>query len=178
MDTSDRSLRVSADGGVADVVVTIKAKGAEAAGAGQVFEMDQKCCMFEPHVLLVPAGATLRYKNSDGATHNVHLDAKKNAKVNNNLAPGSTLDLPVPKDDEIGVSCDIHTWMKAAVIVSKYATAGVSGADGRFEIDGVPPGEWTVEIWGERAKALDKQLKVKVEAGATTTVEWRVAARR
>jgi plastocyanin len=177
MDTRDPStLLVSADGGVADVVVTIKAAGAEANGAGQTFEIDQKCCRFEPHVLLVPAGATVKYLNSDQTNHNVHTYANKNANKNSNLAGGSSMDAVVAKDEEFAVGCDIHTWMKAFVVASKFATADLSDADGRFEIDGVPPGEWTVELWGERVKGVEKKLKVKVEAGGTTTVEWRVAA--
>jgi plastocyanin len=179
MDTRDPStLLVSADGGVADVVVTIKAAGAEADGAGQTFEIDQKCCRFEPHVLLLPAGATVRYLNSDQTNHNVRTSAKKNENRNSNLAAGSSMEVVVSKDEEFPIGCDIHPWMKGYVVSAKFSTADLSDADGRFEIDGVPPGEWAVEVWGERVKAADKKLKVKVEAGATTTVEWRVAATR
>jgi plastocyanin len=176
MDTSDHSLRVSPDGGVADVVVIVKAAGAEADGSGRVFEMDQRCCRFSPHVLLVPAGATVRYLNSDPAVHNVHTYATKNGIKNSNLAAGSALELTLPKDEEFKVACDIHPWMNAYVVVAKFETSGLSDAGGRFEIDGIPPGEWAVELWGERVKAKEKKLSVRVEPGATASAEWRVGA--
>ena len=171
---SDRSLQVDENGGVADVVVTIKAKGVIADGAGQVIEMDQICCRFEPHVLLVPQGATVRYKNSDQTTHNVNIQAKKNPKKNPNLAGGSSLELGTVRDEEIPISCSIHTWMKSNVVVSKYTTVAKTAPDGTFEIPNVPPGEWSVDIWGEEVRAVVKRLKVTVEAGATTKLEWQV----
>ena len=177
MPTEDRTLRVSPDGGVADAVVIVKAAGAPAEGAGRVVEMDQRCCRFEPRVVLVPVGAELRYLNSDETTHNVHTYAKKNQNLNNNVAGGSSIPMGIARDERFEVKCDIHTWMKAHVVATEHATAAVTAADGTFRIEGVPPGKHAVEIWSEGAKAAQGRLSVEVEPGGETTVEWRVEAR-
>jgi len=170
MDASNRSLLVSGSGGIADVVVMVKAKGAEAEGGDVEVEMDQKCCRYEPHVLVVPQGATVRYKNSDATNHNVHTYSKKNKAVNSNVAAGSAMTSELKKDEAFKVGCDIHPWMSAQIFVTEYSTTALTDADGNFRIEGIPPGEWTVELWHE---SLGKSKeKVVVEPDGTATVEW------
>lgn len=175
MDRIPRGLLVSDAKGVADVVVVIKADDVEADGKGSEFVMDQICCRFEPHVLVVPQGATVKYTNSDGMNHNVHTYSKKNRELNNNVAAGSATRSVLEKDEQFKVGCDIHPWMKAQVFVTEYQTTAKTDADGNFRIEGVPPGEWKVEIWGENV-SLPKRTKHKVlvQPDSTTTVEWTV----
>jgi hypothetical protein len=75
-------------------------------------------------------------------------------------------------------------------VMSHPYVAGPTGRDGRYRIDGVPPGRWTVVCWHEglrerahfaddgkfahvvRSPAVEVQTTVVVEAGATVTQDF------
>ena len=97
LDKRDRSVMIDKDGGVANVVVMVEIDGVKPKVPSEPIVLDQHGCRFEPHVLVVPVGATLRYDNSDETNHNVHTFAKKNQAVNKNIAGGTQFDQVVDK---------------------------------------------------------------------------------
>ncbi len=64
----------------------------------------------------------------------------------------------------IHVKCDVHPWMSGYVGVLEHPFFAVTGKDGTFTIEGLPPGEYTVEAWQEKLGA--QTAKVKVDAAA------------
>ena len=49
------------------------------------------------------------------------------------------------------IDCDVlHTWMSAAIVVSDSPHFAVTDENGGFNIDGLPPGEYELEVWHER----------------------------
>ena len=56
--------------------------------------------------------------------------------------------------------CDVHGWMAAYVGVVAHPYFAVTGADGSFKLDGVPPGTYTVEAWHERFGTKTAQVTV------------------
>ena len=46
--------------------------------------------------------------------------------------------------------CDVHKWMNAFVGVVDHPFFAVTGADGAFELKGLPPGTYTIEAWHEK----------------------------
>jgi plastocyanin len=175
VDTADRTLMISADGGVANVVLVLKAD-VDKEVPSEPIALDQKGCRFEPHVLVVPAGATLRFDNSDETNHNIHTFARKNQPINKNVAGGSNLDQKVDKAETIEIKCDVHTWMKGYVIVTDGTSWAVSGSDGSFKLEGVPAGDYTVEVWHEEL-GKDK-AKVTVKAGENTELDHTLGAKK
>ena len=150
VDRTDRSLVLHKDGGIASVVVTIKVKGAEGKVPTEAIAVDQMACRYEPHVVLIPTGSTVKYLNSDKVSHNVHTYAGKNASLNKTIAPGSSEDQKLDKNDKIVVKCDIHPWMNAHMFVTDEPYSTVTDADGAFSVEGIPAGEHKVEIWHEK----------------------------
>src|SRR5262249_38951895 len=70
-------LLVGAGGGIANVVVVVKAaKGKKLEVPAQNPLFDQKTCEFNPHILLFPAGSTIDVQNSDGILHNIHTTSQ------------------------------------------------------------------------------------------------------
>jgi hypothetical protein len=70
--------------------------------------------------------------------------------------------------------CDVHKWMNSYAGVLDHPFFAVSGADGSFTIDGVPPGSYTVEVWHE--KLGTKEMNVTVAEGATADANFTLAA--
>ena len=133
--------------------------------------LDQKGCRFRPHIVVVPKDQSLRVLNSDGVLHNVHLHAKKNEPFNRSM-PGRLKQLDVTFDysERIRVGCDVHKWMSAWIVVAKHPYYAVTGKDGAFRFEGVPAGNYTVEIWHE--KLGKQQAEVTVTPGADASVEF------
>ncbi len=133
--------------------------------------LDQKGCRFRPHIVVVPKHQPLRILNSDGVLHNVHLHAKKNEPFNRSM-PGRVkqLDVNFYYSERIRVGCDVHRWMAGWIVVAKHPYYAVTGKNGAFRFEGVPSGNYTVEIWHE--KLGKKQAEVTVTPGGETTVEF------
>ena len=132
--------------------------------------LDQKGCRYIPHVFGVQVGQTVQVSNSDPLVHNVHALPKSNREFNFGQ-PAKTPPVPrVFNEPEIGMlfKCDVHGWMNAYANVVPHPFFAVTGADGSFEIKGLPPGSYTLELWHE---ALGTQtLPVTVDAAAPAKV--------
>ena len=171
----DESLLIDDKGGVANVVLTVTVAGATPKVPAEPAELDQEGCHFRPHVLVVPVGGTLRFANSDETNHNIHTYPKKNTAINKNVAAAGTTDQVLDKAESFEIKCDIHPWMKGYVVVTDATHWAVSGADGRFKITGLPPGEYELSWWHEEL-GKGKTEKVKVEAGKEAKLDHTVSA--
>ena len=176
VDKTDRSLLIDEKGGICNVVVTLTAKDFERPAPEPVV-LDQKHCRFEPSVVVVPVGAELKFHNSDEVNHNIHTYAKKNKALNNNVASGSVASQTLDKDEEFEVKCDIHPWMLSNVYVTEATHWGVSGLDGKFRIEGVPPGTYKLEYWHGRL-GKGKTEEITVTGGATATADIQMGEKK
>jgi plastocyanin len=189
-------LVVGADKGIRNVVVFVRDKGVkvnpevEKATNATPVEIDNKGCRFEPHIVVVKTGQQLVIKNSDTVGHNSNVTAIKNPSSNSLIPAGESTPVMFSVEEAypVSVSCNIHPWMKAYVVVRGNPYAAVTKADGSFEIVGVPVGDIELQLWHEKAGNLaavttakgkaDKKgrLKVKVEAAGTDLGEIPVEA--
>ena len=160
---------VVGDGGsVQNVFVYVKegAKGTFPAKTEPAV-IDQKGCLYGPRVVGLQVGQPLKFLNSDPTLHNVHGMPKINAPWNfampKFVKQKENKDLTKP-EVMIHVKCDVHPWMSGYVGVLEHPFFAVTGKDGTFTIEGLPPGEYTVEAWQEKLGA--QTAKVKVDAAA------------
>jgi len=170
MDTVDPQLVVGKDGGVANAVVMIEVPGEKAEAPKEPVEIDQKMCHFEPHVRVIPAGGKVVFLNSDGVSHNIHTYANKNDSFNKTVAPGSKEECTLAKGDKVQVKCDIHDWMSAWVYVADTSHFAITKDDGAFEIPGLKPGKYKVEVWHERFGKGKGEVTIK-DDGTSDAVE-------
>lgn len=166
VDSTDRSLLLGAGDGISNVVVVVEVDGAEVEVPEAPIVLDQKACRFEPHVVAIPAGATVTFLNSDAVSHNVHLYPGKNDPFNGTIGAGSKTDRTLDKEDKIRVKCDIHPWMESWILVTETPYMAVTGADGSFEIPDLPPGEYKVEFWHEKLGKGDTKITVGADGSA------------
>jgi len=138
-------------------------------------EMDQKNCDFVPHSVAIHQDQILVMKSSDPVGHNVHMTAFHNQGMNQVVAPNGHLDVKlVAERFPLQVECNIHPWMHGNVMVFDHPFFAVTGTDGSFELKGVPPGDYNLVVWQEKAGYVtpDKArgMPVKVSAGAVADV--------
>ncbi|MDH3444220.1 MAG: carboxypeptidase regulatory-like domain-containing protein, partial [Deltaproteobacteria bacterium] len=142
---SEPALVVSNQGEVRDAVVQVVGVSGKAT-ASQEAVLDQSKCEYAPHVMVIPAGTTIRIRNSDGILHNVHTYSKINSPFNRAQPKFlKEFDHTFEKAENVSVECDVHGWMSGWIVVTDAAHYGISGADGRFTLSNVPAGEHTLE---------------------------------
>ncbi len=134
--------------------------------------LDQKGCVYTPHMIGVQAGQKLKILNSDPTTHNIHPIPANNREWNTSMAPGiSPLERTFPREEVmIPVKCNVHPWMKSYIGVLKHPFFSITGKEGTFEIEGLPPGEYTIEAWHEKLGTMTQ--KVTVAEKETKTVDF------
>lgn len=168
------SVKVSENKGLADVFVHVlqglpKKKYDPPA---EPVVLDQKGCVYTPHVLGVMVGQTLEVLNPDGTLHNVHGSPKLNKKFN----------LAMPKfrkklkrtfdkaEFMFKVKCDVHPWMGAWIAVMDHPYFTVSDTEGSFKIVDLPDGEYEIEAWHE--KLGTQKQKITVSGGSSEPVQF------
>ena len=168
----DESLEVK-DGGIKDVVIWVTDLG-EARDAKSVKQkLDQQACQFVPHVVVAPLGSTLDVVNSDKALHNVRAQAGEVRLLNYAMPiPGHVVPTRLRKEGIFKVNCDVHPWMKAWILVLPTQASAVTGEDGTYKIEGVPPGRHKIKIWHERLGEKDAEVEIAAGQAATHDVEF------
>jgi len=117
------------------------------------------------------AGQTIKIVNSDPTTHNIHPTPKDNREWNESQAPQTPpLEKTFAREEILlTVHCNQHPWMKMFIGVVKNPFFTVTGPDGKFEIKGLPPGEYTIAFVQE--KLGEQTQKVTLGAKDSKTVD-------
>ena len=133
--------------------------------------LDQSGCKYHPHVLGVVANQTIKIVNSDPTTHNIHPTPKDNRAWNESQPPSAApLEKAFAREEiMLPVKCNQHPWMRMFVNVSKSPFFAVTGPDGKFEIKGLPPGDYTIAFVHE--KLGEQTMKVTLAAKDAKTVD-------
>jgi plastocyanin len=173
-DKADDSLLVSQDK-LANAVVSITGivRGKPMGEPSAV--LDQKGCQYAPHVLLVPAGSTVKVLNGDGILHNVHTYGRINPPVN--IAQPSfkkEVSIQLDEAESLPVKCDTHEWMSGVIVVMEHPYYARTDETGAFRLSDVPPGEHAVKVWHE--KLGDKTVKVTVAPGKEARLDVTLGA--
>jgi hypothetical protein len=142
---------------------------------GEVVSMDQKGCMYVPHVVAVRTQQPLGIHNSDSTSHNSNTLTKDNMPWNQTQSVGAA---PVEHsfshpEVAIGLKCNIHPWMKAYVAVLDNPYFQVTGADGSFTLKNVPPGSYTLTAWHERYGTSEQMIQVTPKAEQKVTITYK-----
>ncbi len=150
-----------------DTVVYIKVPGPVKGGTGEV---DQKNLVFVPHVLAVPTGSNVAFKNSDKVNHNIFsADACKKFNLGT-YNPGMVKNIVFDKPCVVNLLCNVHSEMSGYVIAVDSNYMAVTGADGKFTIANVPAGTYEVGVWNEKLKAPKTMVTVANGQSATVAI--------
>ena len=165
-------------GELANVIVYIKAaEGQKLEGPqkDQPVVIDQKGCMYTPHVIALQTGQPVVVQNSDPFMHNVHSMALDNPTFNFAQVTVSKKSIsPFTAVETFQLKCDVHPWMKAIVRVFDNPFFATSGEDGKYSIDtkGLKDGTYTVQAWHEVYKDSEPQTVEVKDGKASKAIDF------
>jgi plastocyanin len=136
--------------------------------------IDQKACMYVPRIAMVPVGHTVDFLNSDRLLHNIHAMPKFNASFNRTQPKNRTIPVTFDKPEIIEVTCDLHPWMKAWIVVAAHPFYVITGADGQFAFENLPAGQYRYKAWHERLGTVSGQVTVTDQQPGRVTIEMKV----
>ena len=137
--------------------------------------LSQSGCRYHPHVLGVMAGQTIKIVNDDPTTHNIHPTPKDNREWNESQAPkAAALEKSFAREEVLlPVKCNQHPWMRMFVNVVKNPFYAVTGPDGKFEIKGLPPGDYTLAFVHEKLGEQDQKLTLAAKDAKTVDATFK-----
>ena len=130
--------------------------------------VEQKGCLYQPHVLAVRANQTLELVNDDSTSHNIHPVPANNREWNKAEPPGSKMEEAFAREEvAIPVKCNEHPWMRGYIAVFRHPYFAVTNKDGAFDLSNLPPGTYTIKAWHEKLGTATQTVTI----GANETKE-------
>jgi plastocyanin len=128
--------------------------------------MDQRQETFVPHLLAITTGTTVEFPNSDRIFHNV-FSLSKPARFDLGRYPvGRSKSVRFDKPGVVRVFCDIHSHMNAFILVFSHRYFTLTDDQGRYRLDNVPAGTYTVVAWYEGAVTAARPVVVSARGTA------------
>jgi plastocyanin len=134
--------------------------------------MDQRAEQFSPRVLAVTAGTTVDFPNNDRTFHNVFSLSRVRTFDLGRFAPGRTGHVRFDRPGIVPVSCDIHSHMRAYILVFSHPFFAVSDDEGQYTIEGVPAGTYSLVAWSELGSAPSR--RVTVSDGSSVEADFQI----
>jgi hypothetical protein len=119
----------------------------------------------------VTAGGSVTFPNGDPFLHNVFSPTNERTFDMGSYKQGDTRTRTFPKRGVLDVYCNIHPEMSATLVVLPNTRFAFVDAAGHFQIDHVPPGNWTLFAFSRRAV---QPVSTKIVVGADGVVEANV----
>jgi plastocyanin len=126
-------------------------------------QVAQKDLTFVPALLPVPAGTRVEFPNLDDTYHNIF-----------SYSPVKRFDLgryraeerPIPtqvfdKPGLVTLRCDIHEHMRGLILILNTPHFVMTDTDGRFRLNGLPAGHYTLKAWIDSRTTREKPVDLK-----------------
>jgi plastocyanin len=129
--------------------------------------MNQRDQTFVPHMLAITVGTTVEFPNADLTFHNVFSLSKTKTFDLGRYGRGLSKSVRFDRPGIVQVFCDIHSHMRAFILVFAHRYFAVTDATGRYRIADVPPGTYTLSAWHEGSVRETRSVTVGDGAGDT-----------
>jgi plastocyanin len=137
--------------------------------------LENRKCAFVPHVVAASVGQTLDIQNEDPFLHDAHAILGPETLFNLAIPKGRTVHHVLDTPGAAHINCNVrHTWMHAYLFVTEDPYRAVTDGGGRFVLDDVPPGTYTIAVWHEMLGSRERQ--VTVAPGETATADFALEA--
>lgn len=180
-DIRQEDLLVSSAGGLQNVAVFLEGIRPSKVVPSAPPTIAEKRCTFVPHVLTVTAGSKLTLHNQDPVLNTFHAVE---------LSSGRTLfNIGMPNRDQrahrrirptgvIQMRCDVHPWELAYIVSLDHPYHTVTDSSGRFILDHIPPGGYTLALWHETLGTHRQPVKLEPGAHLELKLSYQAVKRR
>jgi plastocyanin len=152
--------------------------GLRSSARGHTVEIKQRDKQFAPRVVVVPLGTKLVFPNQDTVIHNVFSTATGNSFDLGSVKGGETSPpIVLLKPGPVEIFCNIHSKMRADVLVVPNNHWTRVGADGSFSLSGVPVGTRKIVLWSPTLKPVSQQVDVTSKGGTVSFASEAAGAR-
>lgn len=162
------------DGKPASADVVVYVVGFTEKGGSTIATIEQKGRKFNPDLVAITAGDTVKFPNGDPFLHNVFSQSPPRKFDLGSYKQGESKAKEFEKPGVVDVYCNIHPEMAATILVLPNKKHTRTDNQGRFAIADIPPGDWTVFAYTRRA-AKPVSAKITIKAGTETTVDLTLA---
>jgi hypothetical protein len=137
--------------------------------------LEQKNCMYVPHVVALMTNQRFEIQNNDPTMHNVHPMPKQNRQWSTSQPAGSVaLKSSFARTEfAMPVLCNVHPWMRAVVFVFNHPYFAVTSTTGKFELKNLPPGTYTIEAWQEAYHTQDQAVTIGPKEAKTISFSFK-----
>ncbi|MCX7719050.1 MAG: carboxypeptidase-like regulatory domain-containing protein [Candidatus Sumerlaeaceae bacterium] len=105
-------------------------------------------CRLSPRLLVTPSGTDLTLQNLDAAVHRPVVFGPHGSRLRLEMAvKRGTRRLRLTHGGAYRVLCERHPWEHADVYVAEHPYHSVTGTDGSFVLEDVPPGSYDLIAW-------------------------------
>ena len=147
--TDSKLAREKDDSGV--VVWLDPVAGAAPATPPATASVAHKKKTFVPHVVALRTNSKVAFPNLDPFFHNAFSNYDGQIFDVGLRPPGSTPEVTFTRPGIVRLFCNIHPTMSAIIVVLPNDWLAVTGSSGQYTISGVPPGDYQLSIFHERA---------------------------
>jgi plastocyanin len=137
--------------------------------------MDQRNEQFVPHVLAIVAGTWVDFPNDDQTYHNVFSLSKAKEFNLGRYAAGKSKAERFERPGVVRVFCEIHSHMNAFILVFAHRFFTVTDGEGRYKLENVPPGTYTLAVWNETVHGDPPRRSVTIaDAGGDVDADFTI----
>lgn len=135
-------------------------------------QISHKGRQFSPNVLPLVQGSSVDFLNDDDIFHNVFSLSKPRVFDLGIYEEGASKLVTFPEPGVVRIHCNIHPKMTSTILVLNNNLFAKTGADGSFQIDGIPDGQVTLRVWSEFSEPQSKI--VSLDGGVTLDASFQV----
>ena len=170
--TLDVVVRNSAGAPLPDAVVMVESAAWRPAPLPQAgpYRVAQHNIQFDPHVLVVPVGASVTFPNLDRVRHHVYSFSKPKRFELKLYGREDARTVVMDKPGVVALGCNIHDQMSGYVVVADTPWAAKADAAGHVVLTGVPGGGATLRVWHPLARAKGGEAAQPITLPASGTV--------
>lgn len=156
---------------VADAVVSIEVPGHAPAVPRGPYLMEQKAIAFQPHVLVVPVGASVSFPNRDPVRHHVYSFSSPKRFDLKLYGREEQRSIVFDKPGVVALGCNIHDSMSGFIVVSATPFAAKTDAAGHATLTDVPAGAARMTIWSIAIRQPGNTLAQPIAVTAAGTAK-------